>query len=494
MLDKMFGVSPPLKGEAPDSKPELNRDLRGTSKSDYKKEFEKALSKKQEKKEETPKSEELRADKKEKKSLGGIKKKVTEDDDKMVSNLMASNESKVEIADSKIENPPGNKPEIEIDIPQITEASGGSELLAAAHMQAGSLQPKQLPVQPLTAEAPTLLPKLVEISPGLTDAAMTQQPQLQNTSLAQEQVQPQDLNLEAELEAAVGFSPDAGLKQSSGELLQKMKNFEGEKNPSFEKAQSFEQSILNRLQNEQVKNVSPFTEQNFSQGENPSRDSGQESGPMKDLKSDLQDSLPLSAGQTHGDFKSHLGPVAPGAPTIEGKLEEHREANVKEIMNQAQYLVTKGGGEVSVKMSPEGLGELHLKVIFQDGKLNVEMQTQNKDIKKLVEESLSELKSGLAAHRLSLEHVKINTVNATNADNNTQFQSNLNQGGSQEHAREQMRDFQNMNNQSEKKSTQSTSAVQPLGPRRGVSASAATAVNAMRTYGGTKGATINRVA
>ena len=119
----------------------------------------------------------------------------------------------------------------------------------------------------------------------------------------------------------------------------------------------------------------------------------------------------------------------------------------------------------------------------------------NKDIKKLVEESLTELKSGLAAHRLSLEHVKINTVDATNADNNTQFQSNLNQRGSQDHAREQWREFQgSLNSQSDGKPSHADSRNQPGVAQRGASVNTATAVTAMRTYGGTKGATINRVA
>ena len=146
-------------------------------------------------------------------------------------------------------------------------------------------------------------------------------------------------------------------------------------------------------------------------------------------------------------------------------------------------------------MNPDGMGEVHLKVLFQDGKLNIEMQTQNKDVKKLIEDSLSELKSGLAAHRLSLEHVKIDTVSATNADNNTQFQSNLNHGGSQEQARDLWKDYQgNMNNQSGKKSSYAETARSSNGSAIISAAPAASAASSLRTYGGTKGASINRVA
>lgn len=84
------------------------------------------------------------------------------------------------------------------------------------------------------------------------------------------------------------------------------------------------------------------------------------------------------------------------------------EPNVKEILNQAQYLVTQGGGEVSVKMSPEGMGEVHLKVMLENGKMSVEMNTHDKAVQKMIQDSLSDLKSSLAAHQISVEHVTLN--------------------------------------------------------------------------------------
>lgn len=499
MLDKMFGVSPPLKGEAPDSKLAEGKDLRGSSKSEYKRDFEKALGKKLEKavkktddpveRKQTQKSDELRADKKDRKSLGGIKKKVTEDEDKMVSNVMASTESKVEIPDSKIENPA----EIEIDIPEKLKVGVETEVNAAGQAPSGLIQ--NLVAEPKLASV-DVAAMPVQMIPVAAQDELLNQLQMENQVPPVVAGQAEAFNVEAELGAAVGFSPDEAMKQTSGELLQKMRTFDADKNPASEKSQTFEQSILSRLQNEQVKTVGQSSAQNSS-GESRG-ESQQEGSGLKEAKPDHLDAgqTNLAAGQSNSDFKSQLGsaPLAQNN-TLTAKLEEHREANIGEIMNKAQYLVTKGGGEVTVRMSPEGLGELQLKVIFQDGKLNIEMQTQNKDIKKLVEESLTELKSGLAAHRLSLEHVKINTVDATNADNNTQFQSNLNQRGSQDQAREQWREFQgNLNSQSDKRPSHADSRIRPGVSQRGASVSTASAVNNMRTYGGTKGATINRVA
>lgn len=113
------------------------------------------------------------------------------------------------------------------------------------------------------------------------------------------------------------------------------------------------------------------------------------------------------------------------------------EANVRQIMNQAQYLIKKGGGEMKVEMTPEGLGQIHMKVAVQDGKVNLQMQATSPEAKKALESGMSELKNSLAAHKLSMDHVKVDVVNKPNTENNTNQQMN------QQNAREQTRQFWN---------------------------------------------------
>lgn len=130
-------------------------------------------------------------------------------------------------------------------------------------------------------------------------------------------------------------------------------------------------------------------------------------------------SLGASAGlgravQSHhvGDAQSlaAAGPV----PT------ENKEMPLNQVMNQAQYLIKKGGGEMKVKLSPEGMGELHLKVIVQDGKVSMSMAADSAETKKLLESNVSDLKHTLASHKLSVDSIKIDTVTATQTDNNAQ--------------------------------------------------------------------------
>jgi len=125
-----------------------------------------------------------------------------------------------------------------------------------------------------------------------------------------------------------------------------------------------------------------------------------------------------------------VGTQAAPVPT-----KSENEANIRQIMNQAQYLIKKGGGEMKVEMTPEGLGKINMKVLVQDGKVNVQMAADTQEAKKTLESGLSELKNSLAAHKLSIDHVKIDVVGNTNTDNSAQNQTNQNNSGSRDQTR-----------------------------------------------------------
>jgi flagellar hook-length control protein FliK len=130
--------------------------------------------------------------------------------------------------------------------------------------------------------------------------------------------------------------------------------------------------------------------------------------------------------------------VATGATVAAAPTKSENDANVRQIMNQAQYLIKKGGGEMKVQMSPEGMGQIHMKVLVENGKVNVQMAADTQEAKKVIESGLSDLKNSLAAHKLSMDHVKVDVVNHANTDNNAQNQMNQNTD-----SREQNRQFWN---------------------------------------------------
>jgi flagellar hook-length control protein FliK len=175
------------------------------------------------------------------------------------------------------------------------------------------------------------------------------------------------------------------------------------------------------------------------------------------------------------DFSMTANEAAAAVPGIPAPSTEH-EANIRQIMNQAQYLIKKGGGEMNVQMSPEGMGQIHMKVLVENGRVNVQMAAQTDEAKKTLESGLSDLKNSLAAHKLSMDHVKIDVVNSTNTENNTQSQMNDPGGreqtrqfwnkftdnfGSPSQQRESFTDIPSMKGYAKKRTD---SALEPIGP------------------------------
>ena len=108
------------------------------------------------------------------------------------------------------------------------------------------------------------------------------------------------------------------------------------------------------------------------------------------------------------------------------------DANVQEILRQAQLIAKKGGGEMKMELRPEGLGQVNLRVSVQDGLVSVQMVTQTDDAKRLLESNLHELKSGLGAHKLQLDGLRIESHDG--------IQKQMDQGRS-ESQRESARQF-----------------------------------------------------
>ena len=152
---------------------------------------------------------------------------------------------------------------------------------------------------------------------------------------------------------------------------------------------------------------------------------------------------PLRAS-THGlTPNATAAAAAAGAAVLASQSGETQNPNLQQIMHQTQYMIKKGGGEAIVKMNPEGLGQVHLKVVLQDGKVNMQMATETKEAKAAIESSIGELKHALSNHKISLDSVTVDVGNQLASDNNSsQQQSQQNKSGfQQDMQREQARQF-----------------------------------------------------
>ncbi|NQZ02696.1 MAG: flagellar hook-length control protein FliK [Bdellovibrionales bacterium] len=87
--------------------------------------------------------------------------------------------------------------------------------------------------------------------------------------------------------------------------------------------------------------------------------------------------------------------------------EAEQAKNVREIMQQTQFLMKKGGGEAKVTLNPEGLGQIQLKVSTEGEQVAVDMVAESSEAKKLIEKGLGDLKATLASHKLNVENLKV---------------------------------------------------------------------------------------
>ena len=130
-----------------------------------------------------------------------------------------------------------------------------------------------------------------------------------------------------------------------------------------------------------------------------------------DMEWDLQ-AKSKSEAATKGEFVVN-GP----------KMTKVQEAqNVREVIDQAQVMIRSGGGKVKIKMNPEGMGEVTLKVATEGEKVNVEMIASNMDTKKLLEKGLEGLKNTLSSHKLNVDLVKVNLAEQTSEHMDQQLQ------------------------------------------------------------------------
>jgi len=379
------------------------------------------------------------------------------------------------------------QPLMEAATPSVEQApvKAMSDFLPKVQAQAVEMQTAQV-----AAAIPTEAVVIPQAEVAVAAVAVAGTPLLASVLKSDSSNSVKDFDLEKDLNDEVGFEPEVDTKSASAKTEEK---------PASLKTQEFQKSVYEQLQ--KMDQRPQATAMQSHDGPKGKEAKPSEEKVVDGLKADAINPTEMHhAGQTHSDLKNQAAaPVFAGSEQHRAQLlEDNHDKNIKEVMNQAQYLVKKGGGEMKVSLSPDGLAEVQLKVMLQDGKVNIEMHTQDKAVKKLMEDSLTELRSGLAAQHLSVEHVKINnTVTATNTDNSAQFQSNWNHSGGEQQQREYWNQFQDNLNQKQNPSRRSSygaGAESSSGGAMSASASTERISATPRTYGGTKGSQINWVA
>jgi flagellar hook-length control protein FliK len=145
-----------------------------------------------------------------------------------------------------------------------------------------------------------------------------------------------------------------------------------------------------------------FDEQGFDSGL-----TGDESGEGQALE-DLGNQFFVGAEDSQAKHLSQSQLNRPTSNSLNSSMTiQDRIENINKLSAATESLAARGGGEVNVIMSPEGLGTVQVKVRLQEGKLQVQMKAENRESQKILESSLNELRHNLSSQRIAVESVKV---------------------------------------------------------------------------------------
>lgn len=81
-------------------------------------------------------------------------------------------------------------------------------------------------------------------------------------------------------------------------------------------------------------------------------------------------------------------------------------------------LAPKGGGEIRIRLKPENLGELHLRVVTRGDQVGLQIHASDEKARKILEDSMSHLKESLATQNLTLGKVELSVAQEPSRNGN----------------------------------------------------------------------------
>lgn len=144
----------------------------------------------------------------------------------------------------------------------------------------------------------------------------------------------------------------------------------------------------------------------------------QQTGNRLDSQNAQQMAAQMAAGATAGRA---LGSLSGGAGSIQkgtaemtgnvvpGSLSKARLSSdsVMGMSNHIRSFEQQGGGEIRVKLNPDNLGELSVRVVARGGQVGLEIRASDENAKKVIEESIDALKESLSTQNLNLARLDV---------------------------------------------------------------------------------------
>lgn len=175
--------------------------------------------------------------------------------------------------------------------------------------------------------------------------------------------------------------------------------------------------------------------------------------PEKPFSESLRDSrlAPLHNGS--GPIASLKAPVPEiTAQVVPGAMAQKRLSTdaLVGMSSGIRNLTHQGGGEMRIRLKPETLGELNVRVVTDGARVGLQIQASDEKARKVIEDSMNVLKESLSAQNLSLSQVDVTVADLKNMNGQTGSDANQN-SNPQSH---QFANFQDQSGRSNQQSRQ----------------------------------------
>lgn len=145
----------------------------------------------------------------------------------------------------------------------------------------------------------------------------------------------------------------------------------------------------------------------------------------KGRKSLFEEDVMSSRAPVNGAVGAHhaqgttLGAAAASAQNVTGHVVKGRMSqdrlsseSLSGLSLGIRKLSPQGGGEIRMRLNPEHLGELNIRVRTENGQVGLQIHASDERARKVIEESISHLKDSMAAQQLTLGQIDLSVGNS----------------------------------------------------------------------------------
>ena len=281
------------------------------------------------------------------------------------------------------------------NLPQSMQAAATSETLVATPVTESSVEE----LLPLTETTASLQP---QTNLQASEAEESVLPDALLRALVHQPTAPAAAEAVSQIQTAEASSDAGAVLQDAAILPQKTDDTSTGQGMTDEASDDGFTGLLNRQQmsQEQKAQEQKVQRENLSQAE-PMQSFGEAVHNLQESSSQTTQANPAVSFQTTLQEAAEAQPAAPAAPQKDYEV-------AKQIVEQARLLRMPEQTEMVIRLKPEHLGELTLKVsVAASGAVNAAFHTDNASVRAIIETSMIQLKHELQAQGLKVDNVGV---------------------------------------------------------------------------------------